>query len=281
MFINKYRKHFRFLKKIQNFFEKIIFKIFDFVIPNKIKYLFFQNKVFIKINGVKILSLRNYSSTCKMRAETFLTKEPDTINWIKNFKENDVFLDIGANIGIYSLFAAKKVAKVWAIEPESLNFAMLNLNTYDNNLSSKIIALPLSLHENTQIDKLNIQNLDWGGALNSFNNTKDQFGKNFFPKFAQGSYAIKLDDLINIIGKVDHIKIDVDGNEDLIIRGGIETLKEKKIKSILIELDEKLKNYELILKDLTDNGYVLRSKTASPFHPEIFGSTKNHIFYSD
>ena len=66
-----------------------------------------------------------------MRAETFFTKEPDTIEWIESFDKNDVFLDIGANIGIYSLYAAKNVSKVWAIEPESLNFAMLNLNIFD------------------------------------------------------------------------------------------------------------------------------------------------------
>ena len=216
-----------------------------------------------------------------MRANTFFSKEPDTIKWIENFNDDEVFLDIGANIGIYSLYAATKGLKVWAIEPESLNFAMLNLNIFDNNLSSKINALPLSLHENTKVDKLNIFNLDWGEALNSFNNTKDQFGKNFTPSFNQGSYSIKLDELVNLIGKIDHIKIDVDGNEEIILNGAINTLKHKKIKSILIELDENLNNYELILKNLLNNGYTLKSKTASPFHPEIFGSTKNHIFYSE
>ena len=82
-------------------------------------------------------------------------------------------------------------------------------------------------------------------------------------------------------GKVDHVKIDVDGNEGVILAGGVKTLKQKKIKSILIELDENLNDYELILKILSNNGYTLKSKIASPFHPEIFGSTKNHIFYSE
>ena len=216
-----------------------------------------------------------------MRAKTFFFKEPDTIKWIENFDENDVFLDIGANVGIYSLYAAKRGIKVWAIEPESLNFAMLNLNIFDNELSSKVTALPLSLHKESKIDKLNVYNLDWGEALNSFNNTKNQFGKNFYPSFNQGSYSIKLDELIDIIEKVDHIKIDVDGNEGIILTGAIKTLKQKKIKSILIELDETLSDYEFILKNLSSYGYILKSKVASPFHPEIFGSTKNHIFYSE
>ena len=37
------------------------------------------------------------------RAETFKTKEPETIEWIDSFKKNSVFWDIGANVGIYSL----------------------------------------------------------------------------------------------------------------------------------------------------------------------------------
>ena len=40
-------------------------------------------------------------------------------------------------------------------------------------------------------------------------------------------------------------------------------------------------DYESILENIIKNGYTLKSKTASPFHPEIFGSTKNHIFYSE
>lgn len=281
MFLNNYRKKLKFLKVIYLKFEKIIFNLLSLILPNRLKYFFLKNRIYIKQNNKKIFSIRNYSSTCSMRAKTFFFKEPDTIKWIENFDENDVFLDIGANVGIYSLYAAKRGIKVWAIEPESLNFAMLNLNIFDNELSSKVTALPLSLHKESKIDKLNVYNLDWGEALNSFNNTKNQFGKNFYPSFNQGSYSIKLDELIDIIEKVDHIKIDVDGNEGIILTGAIKTLKQKKIKSILIELDETLSDYEFILKNLSSYGYILKSKVASPFHPEIFGSTKNHIFYSE
>lgn len=42
------------------------------------------------------------------RAKSFSTKEPETLNWIDQFSENSIFYDIGANIGLYSLYAAKK-----------------------------------------------------------------------------------------------------------------------------------------------------------------------------
>ena len=40
-----------------------------------------------------------------------LTKEPDTINWIDNFNQNDTFFDIGANVGVFTCYAASKNIK--------------------------------------------------------------------------------------------------------------------------------------------------------------------------
>ena len=69
-----------------------------------------------------------------------------------------------------------------------------------------------------------------GEALNSFSNTKDQFGKILYLNSTK-ALSLNLDDLINLIGNIDHVKIDVDGNEDLIISGAQKTLGNKKIKS--------------------------------------------------
>src|SRR6516225_6500482 len=40
------------------------------------------------------------------RARTLLAKEPETIEWIDSFRAGDVFWDVGANVGLYSLYAA-------------------------------------------------------------------------------------------------------------------------------------------------------------------------------
>ena len=71
------------------------------------------------------------------RGTTFYTKELETVNWIKNFDKESVFFDIGANIGIYSLFAAKLNYSTVSFEPESHNFAALNININDNNFEKK------------------------------------------------------------------------------------------------------------------------------------------------
>jgi hypothetical protein len=65
------------------------------------------------------------------RVESLFSKEPDTIEWIGGFAEGDTLLDIGANVGMYSIFAARtRGARVFAFEPESQNYAILNRNIH-------------------------------------------------------------------------------------------------------------------------------------------------------
>ena len=64
-----------------------------------------------------------------LRAQHLLDKEPITIEWILGFTPGDVLIDVGANVGTYSMFAAvMRDAKVYAFEPEAQNFALLNRN---------------------------------------------------------------------------------------------------------------------------------------------------------
>ena len=60
---------------------------------------------------------------------TLFIKEPITIDWIRSFKKNNIFYDVGANVGMYSIFAALiSDVKVYAFEPESNNFQTLMQN---------------------------------------------------------------------------------------------------------------------------------------------------------
>ena len=66
------------------------------------------------------------------RVDTFFTKEPETLEWIDNFekKENLIFWDIGANIGLYSIYNSLKNPKstTIAFEPSSSNLRILTRN---------------------------------------------------------------------------------------------------------------------------------------------------------
>ena len=78
------------------------------------------------------------------RASTYETKEPDTMDWIRTHVRDGVLYDVGANIGQYSLYAAKLRAEpleVLAFEPEALNHAKLVRNIVHNGLSGSGAAV--------------------------------------------------------------------------------------------------------------------------------------------
>src|SRR4051812_3800912 len=84
------------------------------------------------------------------RAKTVMTKEPGTISWIDGFAPGEVFVDIGANVGTYALCAARfRGVRVFAFEPESQNYALLNLNIHRNRLDDTVTAYCVALSDET------------------------------------------------------------------------------------------------------------------------------------
>lgn len=196
------------------------------------------------------------------------TKEPDTINWIDEYiNDGDVLYDIGANIGVYSLYAAKyKNATTYSFEPESANYYYLNKNIYHNNLSNKIKAYNIALNDSNLLSVLNLSQFRPGAGDHNFNKELDANHKKFNSAFKQGMIGLSVDDFIYEWGgeTPNHIKIDVDGNEHLVINGMTNILKDMKLKTIAIEVnlnlesDDELKN-KLIsygFKLLTDERYI-------------------------
>ena len=92
------------------------------------------------------------------RHDTFWDKEPETIEWIKSFEPNTVFFDVGANIGIYSLYAASLYSEslIYAFEPVKQNFVRLMQNIELNKFNN-IIALPVGISDVDRIDILLIK----------------------------------------------------------------------------------------------------------------------------
>ena len=230
-------------------------KFFEFI---------FTNKKYVKDSyGKNIFSVRNFGGATAIRAEKFYTHEPDTVKWINGFKKNSLFLDIGANIGIYSLYAAYKNCNVLAIEPHALNYAVINLNILDNKFQKKITAFPISANNKRKASYLYYsKNLKFGGAHTTFGRKISDDGNKFQSKFKSGSYAITTDEILKEMNlSPTHIKIDVDGNELNVIQGMKKTLLSKKLKSVLIEVNPKFKEHQKCIKIL--NKIFLRSEKAN------------------
>ena len=259
--------------------HKLPYKLFH-KLENYVIRISLKKRILVQHNNECIFTIRNFGFLTKYRASTFSSKEPETIDWIDDFERSDNLLDIGANIGLYSLYAASKGNNVRSLEPDALNFALLNLHILDNELEQNIIAYPYAINDKRAISLLNIQNYQWGGANSSFGRAVNWEGKgNFQKKFIQGSPGITIDEFVEASDfKPNHIKIDIDGNELLALIGAKQTLEDKNLKTILIELYEENPEYKRCLEIIEKSGLVLKNK----FHPlEESHSNKmpkNHIF---
>ena len=89
----------------------------------------FDNKNFsIDIGKNKIFFANNPSQKTyiKNRMDRMLSKEPETIDWINKVEKDSLFFDVGANVGIYTLYAAIiKGSVVYAFEPHASSYKNL------------------------------------------------------------------------------------------------------------------------------------------------------------
>lgn len=190
---------------------------------------------------------------------SFFTKETGTIDWLRNtVKDNDVVFDIGANVGLYSLYAARqgKGVKVFAFEPHKYNFVTLINNISENNLLSQITPIAIPLGERNDVFKLNYMSVDSGSSMSQLGHSKLPDHRDFVPKFEEIVYAVALDDLVDkqMVPMPNVIKIDVDGNELKILEGMKKLLAAKNgPRSIQVEVNpgEKAKVTEFFQQ----NGY--------------------------
>ena len=201
------------------------------------------------------------------RAHRWQSKEPKTIQWIDEMAREDVLWDIGANVGIYSLYAAKmNRMKVLSFEPMQENYQSLVDNVQENDLGDLIVPLPIALSDKNNIDTLFLFNTNPGASKHQLETSVDADGNPFEAKSVQSVLATRLDSFLDLIEAPHptHIKIDVDGFEGKVIVGAKELIKNPKLRSILIEIHSG--NYEI--KDtLLGAGFELAATEAS-----------NHIF---
>ena len=273
-----------------NFFFKIILKkiainLIAILSTNKIGRYFTEHlakhiseqKYVIKYNNVKL----NYYSPNrinKFRIETFSSKEPETLKWIENFEENGVLWDIGANIGLYTCYAAKlKNTSVYAFEPSVFNIELLTKNVFINKLSKKVTIVPLPLVDKIKESEFNMTSKDIGGSSSTFDKDYTYDGSKLKREFHYKMLGVTMNDCVNVlkIKQPDYIKIDVDGIEHLILEGGNQILK--KIKGIIVEVDEKfLMQSEKTKKYLSEAGLVQKEKK----HSDIIEKSKFKNVYN-
>jgi FkbM family methyltransferase len=169
--------------------------------------------------------------------------QPQMSAWLRNFKPGEVFYDIGANIGMFSLTVAKmhnKQVKVYAFEPSFSTFASLVRNVIANHFGDVIFPYPFALGSVQGLRNFNYTDIAAGASVHTLDTVVNQTGSEFIPAFSQQVISYSLDEMVRSFGLASptHIKIDVDGGESEIIEGMKQILQSSVIKSVMIEITE-------------------------------------------
>ena len=221
--------------------------------------------IIISKNPKKSIKFYTPSLIASFRAKTIFTKEPETIDWLnKNGSKYNYLFDIGANLGLYSIYYAKKFdAKVFSFEPSFKNLELLARNIKLNSLQEHITVISNPLTDKFLVSKFFQGDFKAGAAEASFDNneyiqeheTKNKHTNFNKEKIFYNTLGISIDNLIdkNLIDPPNLIKIDVDGNEIEILDGCKNLLKKNKKISILIETRQITE--KIVDQKLTDHGF--------------------------
>ena len=128
----------------------------------------------------------------------------------------------------------------------------------------------VALTDRIGVGYLNMQTTAAGGAISTFVERVETWGSPDIPVFRQAAIGMTLDDLIERYGlpAPHHIKIDVDGLEDKIVAGGQRTLQDRRVRSVLLELDRRREGHRAVMERMAAWGYVVIER----------GGGDNHVF---
>ena len=250
---------------------KFIWRLLPWIATRKSGRLFAQAVTRFTIESTTSTKIGEYSfvlsaanARLDSRNRTYGTKEPGTIEWIDGFAEGSILWDIGANIGLYSLYAARsRQCKVIAFEPSVFCLEFLARNIWQNNLQKLVSIVPNPLSDATSVNLLTLNSREWGESSNSFGTTLNQDGKEINPSLKYQILGITMDDAINKLGipKPEHVKIDVDGIEPMILLGGAEILKV--VQSVSIEVPTYAGAKQKVAEILTSAGLYLDKESGN------------------
>lgn len=155
---------------------------------------------------------------------------------VESFEKDDIFIDIGANYGLYSLLAAEKLrlGKVFSFEPNPVSYRYFLNAIYLNKLKN-IIPFNCAISEKSELLNLKYDEQHSGTSSLIFDKNKNQSSDFTVPAFNISKWDI----LDTAFAQSDiHIKIDVEGYEYSVVQVLKQANWFHKVKSIIVEIDE-------------------------------------------
>ena len=210
-------------------------------------------------------------------------KEPWTVEFIEKQPPNTWFIDIGANVGAYTLVAIAHGLRVVSIEPHIHTAERLAHNLELNDLADKAIIMVMGLSDQTGFDFFSMADLRPGYNDHVFGKHKNELAKrpNIFHTHIVPT--MRLDDFIPLLTPNDvpiAMKLDVDGVEDRVLNGAINSLRNSALRAMMLELDKK--HADSVLKVMGDLGWheVRRIDETTPLANNHYGRERfGKMFY--
>ena len=175
------------------------------------------------------------------RWQSFNDKEPETLDWIDRWlQDGDTFFDIGANVGVYTLYAALRHPRLRAVafEPEYANLHLLRDNVIANRVQDRVEVYAVALSDRSGVSQLHIQDLAPGSALHTESPHVLRTTLARHPVvWREGICALTLDEFCEQTALQPHgLKLDVDGTEPRILAGAARTLRSPTLRSLILEV---------------------------------------------
>ncbi len=164
-----------------------------------------------------------------------------------------VVLDVGANIGIYTLLAAKRGARVFAIEADPLNVQMLRHHVHRNGFDDQVTILPIAVSNRE-------------GAVTLFRSPGNSGHSNLFDGTDPVRVACRTIDSLGL-PPIDVCKMDIEGNELNALEGMEATIGHSPRMKLLAEYNEGLGQTEGMMEFLCARFAPVYAIRYPPFHP--------------
>lgn len=179
--------------------------------------------------------------------------ESNLRRWIGLPNRKELFLDIGANRGIYTILALTHYGykNVIAFEPNPEMFSTLSRNVGLNDIQEKVELVQTGLGEKNESLKLSVDSLHAGGGR-IFEDQGTQRAADGTEKIEFPVNIRLLDDILSLedISRISFIKIDTEGFEDKILRGATKTISSLESGTLLMIETPKPEVIEPLLKSL-------------------------------
>ena len=181
-------------------------------------------------------------TTAVETGQAFDWLEPETFAWMEEgVRDGEVVWDIGANLGLYSLWCAKRfpTAQIYAFEPNALTYPILVRHVIANGVTDQVRALPVALGPGpVGISAFRLNTLVPGMAANQLavSAAPPMWHRREAARYSV--LAASADELVERFGVAppNHIKLDVDGIEPLILAGARTVLS--RVQSVLVEVED-------------------------------------------